>query len=212
MTPKISVIIPAYNCASWISRSLRSILDQSIPDADYEVIVINDGSSDDLANVIKPYLNRIKLISRAENRGLPFSLNEGIINSQGRFIIRLDSDDYVQKDYLKIPYMYLTMNPKLDAVALDYIKVDEKENILSRHNCIEEPIGCGIMFRHEHLFSIGLYDENQKLHEEKELMTRFRKKYSLTRVQLPLYRYRDREGSISKNGDLIKIYGDEFKK
>ena len=211
MIPKISVIIPAYNCAKWITRSIRSILDQSLGDNDYEVIVVNDGSTDDLIQVLTPYLNRITFINRAENKGLPYSLNEGIAHSKGRFIIRLDSDDYVHRDYLKIPYMFLSMNPNLDAIALDYIKVDEKETVISRYNCETDPIGCGIMFRHEHLITLGLYNVDQKLHEEKELMERFQKQYSLTRVPLPLYRYRDRGGSISKDEQLKKIYGDDYK-
>ena len=211
MIPKISVIIPAYNCAKWITRSIRSILDQSLGDNDYEVIVVNDGSTDDLIQVLTPYLNRITFINRTENKGLPYSLNEGIAHSKGRFIIRLDSDDYVHRDYLKIPYMFLSMNPNLDAIALDYIKVDEKETVISRYNCETDPIGCGIMFRHEHLITLGLYNVDQKLHEEKELMERFQKQYSLTRVPLPLYRYRDRGGSISKDEQLKKIYGDDYK-
>ena len=107
--------------------------------------------------------------------------------------------------------MFLSMNPNLDAVALDYIKVDEKETVISRYNCETDPIGCGIMFRHEHLITLGLYNVDQKLHEEKELMERFQKQYSLTRVPLPLYRYRDRGGSISKDEQLKKIYGDDYK-
>ena len=107
--------------------------------------------------------------------------------------------------------MFLSMNPNLDAIALDYIKVDEKETVISRYNCETDPIGCGIMFRHEHLITLGLYNVDQKLHEEKELMERFQKRYSLTRVPLPLYRYRERLGSISKDEQLKKIYGDNYK-
>lgn len=207
---KISVIIPVYNCASWIARSLRSILDQSLSRNDYEIIVVNDGSTDNLIEVIEPYMDDIVFINQEQNKGLPFSLNQGILKSRGRFVIRLDGDDYVHRDYLKIPYMFLTLNPEMDAVAVDYIKVDEQENVLSRNNCLEDPIGCAIMFRHEQLVSLGLYNENQKLHEEKELMFRFRKKHSLTRIPLPLYRYRDRQGSLSKNNNLKKIFGQDY--
>ncbi len=207
---KISVIIPVYNCASWIARSLRSILDQSLSRNDYEIIVVNDGSTDNLIEVIEPYMDDIVFINQEQNKGLPFSLNQGILKSRGRFVIRLDGDDYVHRDYLKIPYMFLTLNPEMDAVAVDYIKVDEQENVLSRNNCLEDPIGCAIMFRHEQLVGLGLYNENQKLHEEKELMFRFRKKHSLTRIPLPLYRYRDRQGSLSKNNNLKKIFGQDY--
>ena len=129
-------------------------------------------------------------------------MNKGINNSKGRFIIRIDSDDYVHKDFLKIPYLFLTLNSDFDAVSLDYYKVDDRENIISKNNCITDPIGCGIMFRHENLVEIGLYDEKQLLHEEKELRLRFEKKYSIKRIQLPLYRYRMHDSNMSEDTEL----------
>ena len=212
MSPKVSVIIPVYNSERWIARTIRSILNQSLKNDDYEIIVINDGSTDNTLDVLVPFKNEITLINRKNNKGLPYSLNEGISISKGRFLIRLDSDDYVHENYLQIPYLYLTMNPNIDAVSLDYYSVDDHENIIKRHNAEKEPIGCAIMFRQEQMVSIGLYNENQKLHEEVELMERFKKIYNLTRIPLPLYRYRQREDSISNNKELIKIYGKAFNK
>ena len=59
-------------------------------------------------------------------------MNKGINNAKGRFVIRIDSDDYVHKDFLKIPYLFLTLNSDFDAVSLDYYKVDDRENIISK--------------------------------------------------------------------------------
>ena len=165
-------------------------MNQSIDKSRYEIIVIDDASTDNSEKIIKKYSKEITLISNKKNLGLPASLNKGINNAKGRFVIRIDSDDYVHKDFLKIPYLFLTLNSDFDAVSLDYYKVDDRENIISKNNCITDPIGCGIMFRHENLVEIGLYDEKQLLHEEKELRLRFEKKYSIKRIQLPLYRYR----------------------
>tara|TARA_B100000123_G_C25702110_1_gene415763 strand:+ start:555 stop:1187 length:633 start_codon:yes stop_codon:yes gene_type:complete len=198
----ISVIIPVYNREKYIGRALRSILNQSIDKSRYEIIVIDDASTDNSEKIIKKYSKEITLISNKKNLGLPASLNKGINNAKGRFIIRIDSDDYVHKDFLKIPYLFLTLNSDFDAVSLDYYKVDDRENIISKNNCITDPIGCGIMFRHENLVEIGLYDEKQLLHEEKELRLRFEKKYSIKRIQLPLYRYRMHDSNMSEDTEL----------
>lgn len=198
----ISVIIPVYNREKYIGRALRSILNQSIDKSRYEIIVIDDASTDNSEKIIKKYSKEITLISNKKNLGLPASLNKGINNAKGRFIIRIDSDDYVHKDFLKIPYLFLTLNSDFDAVSLDYYKVDDRENIISKNNCITDPIGCGIMFRHENLVEIGLYDEKQLLHEEKELRLRFEKKYSIKRIQLPLYRYRMHDSNMSEDIEL----------
>ena len=198
----ISVIIPVYNREKYIGRALRSILNQSIDKSRYEIIVIDDASTDNSEKIIKKYSKEITLISNKKNLGLPASLNKGINNAKGRFVIRIDSDDYVHKDFLKIPYLFLTLNSDFDAVSLDYYKVDDRENIISKNNCITDPIGCGIMFRHENLVEIGLYDEKQLLHEEKELRLRFEKKYSIKRIQLPLYRYRIHDSNMSEDTEL----------
>lgn len=207
MNVEISVIIPTYNRVRFISRAIRSILNQSISRELYEIIVVDDGSTDNTFEVIKQYSNEIKLIKNKKNIGLPGSLNVGIKSSRGRFIIRLDSDDYVHKDYLLVPYLYLTMNNKFDAVCLDYLVVDENENIITRENSNDKPIGCGIMFRHNQLINIGLYNESQLLHEDKELMKRFlQKNYKIHRIALPLYRYKMHNSNITKDNNLIKEY------
>lgn len=206
--PEISVIIPTFNRQKYISRAIRSVLNQSISNDLYEIIVVDDGSTDNTIEVIQGYLDRIKLIRNKKNIGLPASLNVGIKASKARFIIRLDSDDYVHYNYLQVPYLYMTMNNNFDAVCLDYLVVDEKENIITRENSIEKPIGCGIMFRHNQLISLGLYNEDQLLHEDKELMERFlQKKYKIHRIALPLYRYKMHNSNITKDNNLIKKYG-----
>ena len=84
---------------------------------------------------------------------------------------------------------------------------DEKENIMTRENSNDKPIGCGIMFRHHQLINIGLYNESQLLHEDKELMTRFlQKNYKIHRIALPLYRYKMHNSNITKDNNLIKEY------
>ena len=87
----------------------------------------------------------------------------------------------------------------MDAVACDYLLVDNNEEIISRKNCIDDPIACGILFRKDHLIQVGLYDESFLIHEERDLRVRFLEKYSISRLELPLYRYRRHEKNITND-------------
>ena len=90
---KVSVIIPTYNCARYISKAIDSVLKQTY--RDFEIIIINDGSSDDTEKVVKPYLkNESVSYIYQENKGVAAARNKGIRNSKGEYIALLDADDY----------------------------------------------------------------------------------------------------------------------
>ena len=88
--PNVSVIIPSYNCAAYLPRAIESVLAQTY--TELEVVVVNDGSSDQTEEVVQPYLSRIRYISQ-QNKGLPGARNAGIRASTGEFIALLDADD-----------------------------------------------------------------------------------------------------------------------
>lgn len=93
MHPKISVILPVYNGADYLEDAIKSIITQTFQD--FELILINDGSTDDSMSIIKKYKakdKRIRVINR-KNKGLVYSLNEGIFQAKGEFIARMDADD-----------------------------------------------------------------------------------------------------------------------
>jgi glycosyltransferase involved in cell wall biosynthesis len=204
--PLISVIIPVHNQQNYLGRCLRSILDQSLAKSKYEIIVIDDGSTDNSKSIYNIFLDNIILIKQKKNYGLPSALNKGIKCAKGRFLIRLDADDYVHHEYLKILSLFLSLNDDIDAVACDYLLVDSNEKVIEIKNCMDYPIGCGIMFRQSHIVELGMYDEKQLIHEEKDLRTRFMKKYSIKRVELPLYRYRKHENNMTNNKELMRHY------
>lgn len=197
--PLISVIIPAYNEEKFIGRAIRSILNQDFPRDSYEVIVINDYSQDRTRYALDLFRDEISIIDNENNLGLPGSLNRGIKAAKGKYIVRLDADDFVAGDYLAILYRFLELNTYMDAVACDYYLVDDAENVLERKNCADAPIGCGIMFRTDHLIDVGLYDSDFLMHEDRDLRIRFLKKYTISRVELPLYRYRRHPGNMTNN-------------
>lgn len=210
--PIISVIIPTYNQAEFLGRCLRSILNQNIDKQEYEIIVINDGSKDQTSKVLNIYKKDISVIDNIKNKGLPYSINRGIKIAKGRFIVRLDSDDYVNTNFLYILKIFLTENTSIDAVSCDYLIVNDQEEILSRKDSSKDPIGCGIMFRLEHLINLGLYDENFLVHEDKDLRLRFNEKYKVFRIPLPLYRYRKHQGNITNDLEKMKSHYKKLKK
>ena len=197
--PLISIIVPVFNQEKYLGRCLRSLIKQKFVSEDFEIIVINDGSTDHSYKVAETFKNDIVYIDLKENKGLPFALNNGLKKAKGRFVIRVDADDYVHSQYLNIMSLFLSLNDHFDAVACDYHLVDDDENIMKTVNCDEEPIGCGIMFRMHQISDIGLYDEEMKTHEEKDLRIRFEEKYKVNRIELPLYRYRMHESNMTKD-------------
>jgi glycosyltransferase involved in cell wall biosynthesis len=209
-TPKISVIIPAYNEELYLGRCIRSLLDQSVNVNEYELIIINDASDDNTQKIIDHYIDNIVLINNESNIGLPASLNKGILKAKGQYIVRVDADDYVHCEYLKVLSIHLKLNNDLDAVACDYDLVDDRQDLIKHVNCLKSPIGCGIMYRAEQLIEIGCYDENFRVREDEEMSIRFKKKYSLTRIPLPLYKYHLHDNNITSNLQAMNFYKDKL--
>ena len=208
--PYISVIVPAFNQQQYIGRCLRSLLHQTISHNLYEIIVINDGSTDLTAYALEQFVDShdspIRVINNEVNIGLPASINRGIYAARGEFIVRVDSDDLVNTNFINFLQVYLESNQNVDAVACDYILLDDEENVIQRNNCDEDPIACGIMFRKSHLLDVGLYDEAFRLHEERELRIRFEKKYKIKRLDIPLYRYRRHANNITNDLTQMECY------
>ena len=123
IVPKISVIVSAYNQERFIGRCLRSLLNQTLIHSEYEIIVINDGSTDRTSYAIDlfvdPFNSVVKLIKNDFNLGLPASLNKALKVSQAKYVVRVDSDDFVNSNFLNFLYCYLEMNQIVDAVACD---------------------------------------------------------------------------------------------
>jgi glycosyltransferase involved in cell wall biosynthesis len=204
--PEVSIIIAAYNAEKYIERAIRSCINQSFPDNNYEILVIDDGSTDATPRICADYSNYIINHRSRENRGLPATINVGIRNARSRFVIRVDADDYVHEDFIKVLYLFISMNPDIQAVACDYFVIDDYEHITERYNCNAKPIGCGIMFRKERLVEIGLYDENFSMAEEVDLRIRFEKNWPIYRIELPLYRYMRHGNNMTNDSDLYRSF------
>jgi glycosyltransferase involved in cell wall biosynthesis len=167
---------------------------------------VNDASTDQTRFALELFENEIRLINNIEHKGLPGSLNSGIRAARGRFVVRIDGDDYVHTEYVNVLSMHLALNPWMDAVACDYNLVTNNDEVIERMSCEEHPIGCGIMFRIDQLVELGLYDEQFLLHEDKDLRIRFLEKHKIHRVALPLYRYRRHEDNMTNDHGAMNGY------
>ncbi|NCZ89129.1 MAG: glycosyltransferase family 2 protein [Actinobacteria bacterium] len=195
----ISVIVAAHNEERYIGRCLRSLLAQTFPRTKFDIIVVDDGSTDRTAAVLQTFGNDVKVLRNDENIGLPASLNRAISSTHSKFVVRVDADDFVNASFLEILHLFLTENPRMDAVACDYLLVDDREEVLARCDAMKAPIACGIMFRTEQLIDIGLYDETFLRHEDRDLRLRFLDRYLIHQVALPLYRYRRHDENITND-------------
>lgn len=205
---KVSVIVASYNCERYVSRAIRSLLDQSFPKDDYEIIVVDDGSTDHTRHILESFGDWIKIITLKENKGLPYACNEGIRKALGQYVVRVDADDYVHEDLLRVEYLYLSLNPDIDAVACDYYLVDEQERHVARKNADTDPIACGIMFKKDNLVAVGLYDEEFLILEEIDLRIRYQQRFNIKRIELPLYRYRTHKRSMTGDKKAVQYYQD----
>jgi glycosyltransferase involved in cell wall biosynthesis len=204
-SPQVSIIIPAHNAERFVGRALRSVIGQSYIEA-FEIIVVDDCSTDRTTFALELFKEEITLLRNEVKLGLPGSLNRAIRSARGKYVVRVDADDYVTHDYLYILQRFLEANTHWDAVACDYFVVDDSENVLERMNCMERPIGCGIMFRYDHLIDIGLYDDALLMHEDRDLRLRFLDRYAIARVELPLYRYRRHNGNMTNDKSTSETY------
>ncbi len=204
MPPLISIILPVYNAEPYLRQSIDSIIDQTFPD--FELIIINDGSTDKSLNIINSYNDsRIKVVSRS-NKGLIDTLNEGISIARGKYIARQDADDYSAPNRLEKQLYYLENNNNIDIVGSFATVIDENDQRIRTlfaprtHEQIISFLPLGTTFIHGSVLfrNSGIsYDKNYKHAEDYELWTRILSKGQGANIAENLYFYRDHGNNIS---------------
>jgi glycosyltransferase involved in cell wall biosynthesis len=194
--PDVSVIVTNYNYEKYISRAVRSCLNQS--HVNHEVIVVDDCSTDNSVETLKPFREHIKIISTDTNGGVAVAANTGVRHSRGQFFIRVDADDYVNKDMCYMMKTYLEANHDAFCVSCDYLMVDDFENTLERRYAEKENISCGIMYRKDPFVQTGGYNGKMRHREEEELRKRLGQEYKIHHLRIPFYRYRMHNANKTK--------------
>lgn len=126
----VSVVIPTYNGARYIGRALDSVLAQSYHD--YEIIVVDDGSTDHTREVLKPYDGRIKYIYQ-DNQTLPVARNTGVAAASGEYVAFLDCDDMFLPAKLEIQTRYLISHGNVGLVASGFQYIDQDDSVIGEH-------------------------------------------------------------------------------
>lgn len=210
---KVSIIIPTYNQAKYIAQTIDSTLAQTYPNV--EVIVVNDGSTDDTAAILVGYGDRIKCISQA-NRGLAGARNAGFSVAQGEYLLFLDSDDIIPTEKVARHLEQFDKQPEVGVVYSGWQYIDQtgnplpgdmrpgkqgrllKELLLSNFYCIP---GAAILKR-QLIDQVGLFDETLKAEEDIDMWTRIAHAgYKFGYIDELLLQYRIHANSLSTQAD-----------
>ena len=205
--PEISVIMPVYNCESFIKESVDSILGQSF--TNYEFIIIDDASTDRTVEIIQEYDDsRIQLIIKPANTGYTDSLNMAIKLAKGRYIARMDGDDVSLAHRLAVQYEYLEKNPSTMIVGSHYkvlgtdyvVKLPVSSHAVEMVALMHVPVAHPTVMMRKELFTTHklYYDKNFEPAEDYDLWCRVLKFGKIENVDEVLLYYRHHEQQISK--------------
>ena len=231
-SPKVSVIIPTYNQAKFINNAIESVLKQSF--RDFEIIVVNDGSTDNTEAIVKGFIDfRIRYIGHSNNLGLSEARNNGIRASRGEYIALLDSDDEFLPEKLDIQAKLLQKEPSdVGVVCAWSYNIDENGNYISKRflprkggyifedllstNYMSVP---ALLIRRECFEKVGLFDSSLDGQEDWDMWIRIAKYYKFSLIKIPLARRRIHPNRISSHLEkkvitakrIIKKYINELK-
>jgi len=208
---KVSIIIPVYNAQNTIQKAINSALNQDFPKEDFEIIVVNDGSTDKTSDILKNYKGKIKIINQG-NKGFLKTANRGFKIARGKYVIKLDSDDCFKSTILKEMTAVLEKNSSIDFVYCDYYEKSPKGKIkIILTNNIFNTIAGGIMFKKRKLAREGFYNEKIKF-AEYDLLLKTQKKWRGYHITKPLFYYNRHPESLTGDKEWVGIAIKELKK
>jgi glycosyltransferase involved in cell wall biosynthesis len=189
-SPDISVVVTNYNYGKYIRRCLRSLLSQEIDRQRYEIIVVDDHSTDDSVRALETFklAGDITLVVNKRNLGVGASSRIGVDHARGKYFVRVDADDYVQPAFLTMLFNFLRFCPQYIGVSCDYFITDNDERILSVQSFRENGLACGMMLRTSHLERVGSYNRAKKVFEDRDLFRRLDRD-KVFHLPVPLYNY-----------------------
>ncbi len=211
--PKISVYITNRNYGKYLDNAVKSVNRQTYKNK--ELIIIDDASTDNSRNIIKKYehKNLCRAFYNKKSKGLLKSSNIAIKASKGKYIFRLDADDYLEDNALSLMINKIEKDSNIALVYSDYYLVDEKKNILSfekqlsrgRNFLEHKPIlGACCLIRKSSIFSVNLYDERFNRQDGYDLWYKLIKNFKFSHIPLPLFFYRRHGANLTKN--KIKLF------
>ncbi len=224
MSSLVSVIIPSYNSAAYLAEAIDSAFKQTFKNI--EIIVIDDGSSDNTADIIKPYLNRIQYYKK-QNAGPASARNVGLSHAKGDYVAFLDADDVWVPEKLEKQLKLIESNPAIGIVTCGehqmdvngkvfdstrYIQYKDKNEFLNQM-LIKNMVGGGscCVVRRKCFDRIGLFDENLRGTEDWDMWMRLAEEYEVASIAEPLFYARIVPNSVSSLQNSMKMFNNEIK-
>lgn len=216
--PTVTVVIPTYNAINYLPKTLESLLNQTF--TDFEVIIIDDGSTDTtaqwLGNLTDP---KIEIVVQT-NQCVAVARNLGITKAKGDYIAFLDSDDLWEPTKLEKQVQCLEANPDVGLVNTWIESIDEQGNHLSivqapevegkvwNQIIVENPILCGSvpLIRRSCFKTVGVFDPNLLSAEDWDMWIRIAASYSFALIREPLVSYRQHLKSKSNNLEMHLLH------
>jgi glycosyltransferase involved in cell wall biosynthesis len=212
--PLISIVLPTYNGARYLRKSIDSCLSQTF--GDFELIIIDDCSSDDTGSIADEYAlrdQRVRVIHNAFNKKLPLSLNIGFEQARGVYHTWTSDDNYYAPEALATMVQALTDDTGTDLVYTDYYLVDEEGRVFGKrkfndiHDGFTEWLGCGACFLYKaELFAANRgYNPGAFLIEDYDFFMRAYLQFNFRYLpRYDLYYYREHPSSLtSTQGDVV---------
>jgi glycosyltransferase involved in cell wall biosynthesis len=213
----ITVVIPAHNAESTISQTLESVFAQTLDD--YEVIVVDDASTDDTITKVNAFLSAhhqandraVRIITLEQNRGPAAARNRGIEAAKSEWIAFLDADDAWLPHRLSKQMALLSQRPDVDmlcgkAVSFDWNAPDDMQidsnaietDLVRESFAVANPVATStVICRRAALKNVGGFDESFRGPEDYDLWMRLACEFRMVKQDIPMVRYRERNGSLS---------------
>lgn len=214
--PVASVIIPTYNRAHLVTRSIESVLRQTFKK--YEIIVIDDGSRDNTGEMLRErYGKQIVYIGKDKNQGLSAARNTGIVVARGKYLALLDDDDEWLPEKLELQISRMEADASLGIVYCNGCTINEKDELIGEirgfargailnsvlsYNCVGPP--SGVLIRKDVLAQTGYFDEKLCALEDWDLWIRVAQLYAVDFVDRCLVNYRVHADNMSKNVKVMR--------
>jgi glycosyltransferase involved in cell wall biosynthesis len=210
--PRISVYVPSHNYGRFLADAIESVLRQSVDD--WELIVVDDGSTDETPDVVNLYRGHPKIsVHRTEGIGLPAVCNYALARAKGKYVIRLDGDDVFDENILLVLGNMLDRDPQLALAFPDYFLVDHfgevfaqerRERLYSTNHMLDlPPNGACTLVRADVLKEVGGYREDLGAQDGFDLWTKVTNKYKSANINLPLFYYRRHGTNLTTNTQRI---------
>lgn len=223
MPPRVSVIIPTFNTGRFIEGAVQSVFAQT--ETDFELIVVDDGSTDDTRGRLRPYEGKIRYVYQT-NSGRPSARNKGLELAQGEFLAFLDADDIWMPDRLERGLRFLEAKKDAGLVHGEVEMIDSRGRLLddeTRHvktiYQMEAKKGSGylrlldrcaifsstVLLRRACAEKVGAYDARFPIYEDYDWYLRFSMRFSVGLLGAPaVAHYRVHQGNVSTQYDRLR--------